>query len=360
MAGIQPQIFECRFAYHRRAVRGHWTQSGPERSLFHVAAAREQIAHDHLQRLATRLEQLGIKANDLRHAANADTVVKAGNRDFIGLIKDRGYRRPAFFNDRNGQRVALQRINWDIHQPFEHGGRVRTKSHHVSIGFDHFVAALHADNAFALFNQAVYRRIEAELHARLLSHFRQPLGKQLAVAGFIVGQAQAAGQLMGNLRQRRFNLGETRGFQQLIRHPRIFQHGDIAGGVLILLGGAEQLQRSALTALVGNTGGFTQGFQTVAAVLRQAHHPPFVFHIVSRVAVAQHLPHPLQLETGAVQANRQRRMALEHPFNRLKRHARCRPGRGIARRDLPGVGGAGLERRTGLTVDNRYLMPRLT
>ena len=189
---------------------------------------------------------------------------------------------------------------------------------------------------------------------------RQTLRKELAVAGFVIRQAQAARQLMRNFRQRRFNLTKLAGFQQLVRYAGIFQHGDIAGGILVLLLGAEQLQRPALAAFVLNPRRRAQRFQTVAAVFRQAHHAPFVLHVVAGVAVAQHLPHPLQLELRAVKADGQRRVALEHPFNRFQRNARRSPRRRIPRRDLPGVRRAGFKRGTGFTIDNGYVMSRLT
>ena len=54
-----------------------------------MPTAWEEIADDHLQRLTTGLQQFRIEADNLRHAANANTVIKAGNGDFVGFIKDR-------------------------------------------------------------------------------------------------------------------------------------------------------------------------------------------------------------------------------------------------------------------------------
>ncbi|GAR58346.1 hypothetical protein NGUA15_00076 [Salmonella enterica] len=59
---------------------------------------------------------------------------------------------------------------------------------------------------------------------------------------------------MRNLSQSGFNFRQSAGFQELIRHPGIFQHGDITGGVLILLRGAKELQRSPLAAFIFDTG----------------------------------------------------------------------------------------------------------
>ena len=88
MAGICPQIFVRRTAHNRRAVRGHWTQAGPERRLLNETAAREEIADDHLQRFTTWFEQFGIEAHDFRHAADADPVIETGDGDFVGFIKN--------------------------------------------------------------------------------------------------------------------------------------------------------------------------------------------------------------------------------------------------------------------------------
>ena len=161
---------------------------------------------------------------------------------------------------------------------------------------------------------------------------------------------------MAHFRQRRFNVQQAVCLQQLVRHARLLQYRDIAGRVFELLVGAEKLQRAALPAFILDTGALAQRLQAVAAVLRQAHHTSFVFHIVASVAVAQHLPHPFQLERRAIQPNSQRRVALEHPLNRLQRYARRRPRRSVAGRDLPGVSGAGLFGRPRLTIDNRHFM----
>ncbi len=75
-------------ADHRRAVRRHRPQARPERRLLHVAAAREQIAHHHLQGFATRLQQRFVKTDDLRHAADPNALIEAGDGDFVSLIKD--------------------------------------------------------------------------------------------------------------------------------------------------------------------------------------------------------------------------------------------------------------------------------
>src|SRR5690606_40354984 len=51
-------------------------------------------------------------------------------------------------------------------------------------------------------------------------------------------------------------------------------------------------------------------------------------------------------------------MALEQPFDGLERHARRRPGRGVAGGNLPGVGEAGFQRRTRLAFHQFHLETR--
>ena len=52
-------------------------------------------------------------------------------------------------------------------------------------------------------------------------------------------------------------------------------------------------------------------------------------------------------------------VAHEQPLQRLERNAGRRPGRGIAGRDLAGIGEAGLQRRPVLPVEDDDLVPGL-
>jgi hypothetical protein len=61
-----------------------------------------------------------------------------------------------------------------------------------------------------------------------------------------------------------------------------------------------------LAAFVFDAGAGAQGFEAVAAVFSQAHHAFLVDGVAFGIAVLQHLPHPLQLEQGAVRADGQR------------------------------------------------------
>lgn len=48
-------------------------------------------------------------------------------------------------------------------------------------------------------------------------------------------------------------------------------------------------------------------------------------------------------------------MTLQQPFDCLERHTRRRPRRGVARRDLTGIGEAGFHADRRLTIDHGHL-----
>ena len=86
-------------------------------------------------------------------------------------------------------------------------------------------------------------------------------------------------------------------------------------------------------------------------------------HLLTRVArfgaVAQHRRLQRQHRGVEQRLDDQRAVLHQQPLDRLHRHARPGPGRGIAGRDLAGVGVAGFERRRGLAVDHRHLVAGL-
>ena len=52
-----------------------------------MAAAREQIAHHHLQGFTPRLQQFFIKTDNFRHSANPNTPVETGDGDFVQVVR---------------------------------------------------------------------------------------------------------------------------------------------------------------------------------------------------------------------------------------------------------------------------------
>jgi hypothetical protein len=69
-------------------------------------------------------------------------------------------------------------------------------------------------------------------------------------------------------------------------------------------------------------------------------------------AFAQELQAPQPLAHVGADAEQQRRVFLPEPLQHLQRRARVGPGFGMADRDLPAVGEAGLRGRRGLAVDD--------
>jgi hypothetical protein len=118
--------------------------------------------------------------------------------------------------------------------------------------------------------------------------------------------------------------------------------------------GAEQLGGAQAAALIGNAGFGPQFVEAVAAVLGQTHHALLVHRVAAGSAVAQHLRHPQVLVDVGRGLDRQGRVALQQPLDGLERHARCGPGRGIARRDLAGIGEAGFHGGGRLAVHHRH------
>nr|GEU28214.1 hypothetical protein [Tanacetum cinerariifolium] len=355
--GVDEQVAQARAADDGRAVRRHGAQPGPEAGVRRGAGAGEQVVDDHLERVApARIEAL-VEARDFGHAAHADAVVEPGHGNLVGFVEDGRDGRGRGVHDRHRDRIPLERIDGNVHQALQQRRGIRAQRHHVRIGRDQFAAALHASDLVAGGNQAVDGHVVAEFHAHLLRHGRQPRGEQLAVAGFVVGQAQAADQLV--LVQARLGADQLLAVQQFIRNAGVPQNGDILGRIIELFLGTEELGRALLAAFVGDAGGGAQDLEAVAAVLGQAHHAFLVDGVALGCAVLQHLPHPLQLEQRAVGRDGQRRVALHHPLDGFQGDAGRGPGRRVAGRNLARVGKAGLERGTGLAVEHGYVVAGL-
>ena len=110
-----------------------------------------------------------------------------------------------------------------------------------------------------------------------------------------------------------------------------------AGAVELLLL-AEELQR-ALAALVILDADFgAQRPQAVAAVFGDRNHPALVDGVALCGAVAQHLQAPDPHHRIELGPDHQRPVPHQQPFDGFHRHAGAGPGRGIAGRDLAGIG----------------------
>ena len=171
--------------------------------------------------------------------------------------------------------------------------------------------------------------MQAESHTEVRGRLGELPREDVAIARFIIRQAQAARQVAFYTLERGLGGCEPVCVQQLIGHAATFQHTDVLASGFELLASAKQLQRTAHALFVLNAGLRTQRSQTVAAVLGETQHALFVDGISIGRAIQQHRRHPLQLVQAAVELDRERRVPLEHPAQRLQWNARSCPGRRI-------------------------------
>ena len=357
MAGVEEQVGIRRGADDRRAVGRHRSQAGPEAGARQVAAG-EQVGDHALQRLAPARIQAQVEAAELGHAADADAIVEARDGDLVGFVEHGGLRRRGRVKQRDRQRIALDRVDRDAEpEPGREVARKAAEGEHVAVGSEHFArraAQAHAGDAAAFGDQAFDALAEAEIHAQPARDVGQRAREQVAVTGFVVRQAQAAGQQVARARERRFDRRQLAAVEQLVGHAALFEHGDVALHAVELRLRAKELQRALGAVLVADAGVGAQRAQAVAAVFGHAHHAFLVDRVALGRAVLQHRRHPAQLEQRSVGPDRERRMLLEHPLQRLEGNARRGPGRGIAGRHLAGVGEAGFFRGAALPIDERH------
>lgn len=91
-----------------------------------------------------------------------------------------------------------------------------------------------------------------ELHAQLCGDGGKALSEQVRVACLVAGQAQAADEARLHPRQRRLGHDAAGRVEHIVRHAVLVQHRGVVVDMVKLLGGAEQLQRTALAVVVGN------------------------------------------------------------------------------------------------------------
>ena len=352
VAGVEEQVRVARGADDRGAVGRHRAQAGPEARARQVAA-REQVAHHLLERGAALRVQAQVEARELGHAAHADAVVEARDGHLVGLVEHGRLRRQRFVDQRHRERIALDRVDGNVEAQRGDGrARVAAEGHHVAVGREHLAGrGAHAADAAALGLERLDALAEAEVHAQAARDLGQAAREQVAVAGLVVRQPQAAREAVARAGQRGFDACQRIAVEQFVGHAAFLEHRDVALHRVELRLRAEQLQGAAGAVLVLQASLGAQRLQAAAAVLGHPHHAFLVDRIALGRAVAQHLRHPAQLEQRAVGADRQRRMLLEHPLDRLQRNAGRGPGRGVAGRHLARVAEAGFLGRTGLPVE---------
>ncbi len=358
MAGRQEKAAPGRRADERRAVGRHRPQSAPETRPGGVAAAREQVADDVLQGAPARLVQRQRVAGELGGAADADAIAQPRHRHLVGLVHHGRFGRARRVDDRQRQRITLDRIDRDAQaERAQQQRRVAAERDHHRVGRQRAGVGLGAAHHTAgVVEQALHRRAEAEVDAERGGPGRQPLGEEKAVAGLVAGQAQAADELVAHRCERRLVHGAAGRVEQLEVDAATAQHRDVGAGRVELRGGAEQLQRALAAFVVGDAGGAAQFAQAVAAVLGQPHHARLVDLVARGGAVAQHGEGPAQQFEVEVRSDDERAVVHQQPLDRLQRHAGPGPRRRVAGRDLAGVGEARLERDALPALDHGHLV----
>ena len=195
-----------------------------------------------------------------------------------------------------------------------------------------------------------------KLYALFQTQFVQVLGEEVAVAGRIHRQVQAAGNFGGNARQRRLEFCAFFGFQTAVRHAVSFQNGNVLFCRFDFFSLTENLQRPFFAPFKIHAGLRFKTTEHFTAVFGNPDHALFIDLIARCRAVLQHLPQPFDLIQAAVGAKQQRWMVFKQPFQRFGRDAGCRPRRGIAVRELACIGKTGFHRHALGAVDDRYFM----
>ena len=126
--------------------------------------------------------------------------------------------------------------------------------------------------------------------------------------------------------------------EHLVRHAILLEHRDVVAGAVELLLLAEQLQRALAALVIFDADLGAQRAQAVAAVFGDRNHPALVDGVALCRAVAQHLQPPDPHHRIELGPDHQRAVPHQQPFDGFHRHAGAGPGRGIAGRDLAGIG----------------------
>ena len=169
--------------------------------------------------------------------------------------------------------------------------------------------------------------VEAELDAELGGAGRELSRERVAVAGFVVGQAQAGRSVGASLA--RVPVAHARAHQ--VRATRTAHRGSFststsraAASNCAWLRTNYDVPQTALVVLQMLAS--PQLAQHVAAVLGQAHHPLVVQAVPVARALREHARHPAPLPEHSIETDRERRaVSLEQPLQRLQRDAGRRP-----------------------------------
>ena len=238
----------------------------------------------------------------------------------------------------------------------EQSRRPAAERRNIGVGLQQPRAGDDAGNLAAVRDQAIDRRIELELDAEPRGLGGERLRKHVAVAGLILRQPEPADELGPRSGERRLRGNAAGRIEHLVRYAILLEHRDVACGAVELLLLAKQLQRAAAALVILDAGLGPQRPQAVAAVFGDRNHPALVDGVALCRAVAQQLQPPDPHDGIELRPDHQRAVAHQQPFDGFHRHARPRPGRGIAGRHFAGIGKTGFARGLALTVDDRDLM----
>ena len=177
------------------------------------------------------------------------------------------------------------------------------------------------------------------------------MGEECAVAGFIVGQVQASGQLGGGV-QRRFERAALLGSEKLVAHAELGEHGARGRRDLDLLLGAEELQVAGRL-FVFDGMARAQRPQLLLAVEREPLHAGAIAPIALHVALPEPAPYPPPESRAQAGPEDDRRFRTQQVVEHLAWHARRGPRADIAGRHDAGVGEARFLRDAGAALEHR-------
>ncbi len=95
----------------RRTIGRHGTQARPEARFAKVSCRWKQRANRIFKRVTPLVRKVGREARQFRHAPHPDAIAEARDRDLEAFVEQRGNRSTLYGGDRDGDRIALHRVN---------------------------------------------------------------------------------------------------------------------------------------------------------------------------------------------------------------------------------------------------------
>lgn len=98
------------FSDDRRPIWCHRSQTGPEGRGLGISSWK-QVHYRAFERSPPRQTEVIRIAGNLGHSANTDALAKTGNRDLVGFVQSRRFRRARRVVDRHCERIAFASWN---------------------------------------------------------------------------------------------------------------------------------------------------------------------------------------------------------------------------------------------------------